>query len=236
MKLCIPVRAPEGLESRVEPHLPDAEHLLLFDTGTREIRHVALRERDESDVPEAPPFDVVLCESFDETTRRALAEKGIRAFGTDAPTAARAVAEFEALNPGKEAAGDCGQGRSIGAIYRKSRADALRIAVSSQDRKTVTGHALRCRHFWIYEIRKHGIDIDGRTLRELTPEQTLHAAGLGENHPLDDVHVMITCGMTPFLYQCLRRGGIKPYVTEESDPDRAVRMLLEKVAVAGFDR
>ncbi|MDR2452386.1 MAG: hypothetical protein LBE85_11615 [Candidatus Accumulibacter sp.] len=214
--------------------MPDAEHLLFFDTGTREIRHVALREwRWTDDAPEAPPFDVVLCESFDEATRKALAEKGVRAFGTNARTAARAIAEFEAINPGSEPSGNCGQGRSIGAIFRKTQADALRIAVSSQDRRTVTGHALRCRRFWVYEIRRNGID--GRTLRELTPEQTLHVTELGENHPLDDVHVMITSGMSPFLYQRLRRGGIKPYVTEESDPDGAVRMLLEKVAgtVAG---
>jgi predicted Fe-Mo cluster-binding NifX family protein len=230
MRLCIPVRVPEGLESCVEPHLPDAEHLLLFDIGTREIRHVALREWSEAN--ETPPFDVVLCESFDEITRQALAEKGIRAFGTDARTAAQAISEFEALNPGRKHASDCGQGHSIGAIYRKSRADALRIAVSSHDRRTVTGHALRCRRFWIYEIRQDRID--GRSLRELTPEQALRAVELGENHPLDDVHVMITSGMTPFLYQRLRRGGIKPYVTDESDPDRAVRMLLEKVAA--FER
>jgi predicted Fe-Mo cluster-binding NifX family protein len=228
MRLCIPVRAPNGLESCVEPYLPDAEHLLFFDTGTREIRHVALRGH-VGDGAGEPPFDVVLCESFDEATRTALAEKGIRAFGTDARTAAQAIAEFEAINPGKEHdAGHCGQGRSIGAIYRKTQADALRIAVSSQDRRTITDHALRCRRFWVYDIRGDGID--GKSLRELTPEQTLHASELGENHPLDDVHVMITAGMSPFLYQRLRRGGIKPYVTEESDPDRAVRMLLEKVA------
>jgi predicted Fe-Mo cluster-binding NifX family protein len=235
MRLCIPVRVPNGLESCVEPYLPVAEHLLLFDTGTREFLHVALREwKHTNDAPEAPSFDVVLCESFDEATRRALTEKGIRTFGTDARTAAQAIAEFEALNPGKELIGGCGQGRSIGAIFRKSQADALRIAVSSQNGRTITGHVLRCHRFWVYEIRQNRID--GKTLREIAPEQTLRVAELGEDHPLDDVHVMITitAAMTPFLYQRLRRGGIKPYVTEESDPDKAVRMLLEKVA--GFDQ
>jgi predicted Fe-Mo cluster-binding NifX family protein len=229
MRLCVPICFPNGLESRVEPHLPDAEHLLLFDTETRGVRHVALREWNGDDTSGTPPFDVVLCESFDKATREALAEKGIRAFGTNARTAAEAIAEFAALNPEEgHDEGGCGQGRSIGAIFRKARADALRIAVSSQDRRTVTDQALRCRRFWIYEIRGKGID--GKSLRELTPEQTLHASELGENHPLDDVHVMITAGMTPFLYQRLRQGGIKPFVTGESDPDRAVNMLLEKAA------
>ena len=47
--------------------------------------------------------------------------------------------------------------------------------------------------------------------------------------PLDDVHVMITAGMSPFLYQRLQRGGIKGFVTDESDPDKAVQMLIDKV-------
>jgi predicted Fe-Mo cluster-binding NifX family protein len=53
---------------------------------------------------------------------------------------------------------------------------------------------------------------------------------LGGGHPLDDVHVMITAGISPFLYQRLQHGGIRPFVTEEIDPDKAVRILLEKVA------
>ena len=108
------------------------------------------------------------------------------------------------------------------------QAETLKIAVSSQNRKTITDHAGRCRKFWVYEIR--GNKVDNKTLRELSMEQTLHSSSLGDGHPLDDVHVMITSGMSPFLYQRLERGGIKPYVTEESDPDKAVALLLDKVA------
>ena len=275
MKLCIPVRIPNGLESCVEPHLPNAEHLLFFDTETRAIQHVAL-----SDCPGGSPvadsqFDVVLCGSVDKATKEALVEKGIRAFGTDARTAGEAIAEFETLNPSRSGSGGHGQGGCCGgggghdekgghgcdgnggcggkkhgdghghekggcgcgshdrhqdAVSRKMRADALKIAVSSQNRKTITDHAGRCRKFWVYEIR--GNKVDNKTLRELTLEQTLHSAQLGDDHPLDDVHVMITAGMSPFLYQRLQRGGIKPFVTEETDPDTAVQMLLEKVAHA----
>jgi predicted Fe-Mo cluster-binding NifX family protein len=108
------------------------------------------------------------------------------------------------------------------------RADVLKIAVSSQNSKTVTDHAGRCRKFWVYEIR--GNKVGSKTLRELTLEQTLHSSRLADGHPLDDVHVMITAGMSPFLYQRLQQGGIRPFVTEEPDPDKAVRMLLERVA------
>ncbi|MDR2113007.1 MAG: hypothetical protein LBQ62_07920 [Candidatus Accumulibacter sp.] len=282
MKLCVPVRVPAGLESCVEPHLPDAEHLLFFDTETRGIRHVDLREQQDG-AGGTMPFDAVLCASFDKATHAALAERGILAFGTEARTAGEAIAEFEtAILPawrpdacrqgdghsaaGHAAGGDgemgghgCDGGGGCGGhklderrderhghkeggcacgrhdrhwpdVSRKMQTGALMIAVSSQNRKTVTEHAGRCRKFWVYEIR--GNRVGGKTLRELTREQTLHSSPLGDGHPLDGVHVLITGGMSPFLYQRLRLGGIRPFITEESDPDRAVEMLLEKVAQA----
>jgi predicted Fe-Mo cluster-binding NifX family protein len=234
MKLCVPVQAPQGLESRVEPYLPRAGHLLFFDTGTRELWHVALREHLDA-AAEPPRFDAVLCESFDEATRKALAEREIAAFGTKARTAGEAIAEFEARSAGRGPDEDRvrpggAHHEAHAAISRKMLADALKIAVSSQDGRTVTGHAGRCRKFQVYEIGKNGVS--GRTLRELTPEQTLHSSPLGDGHPLDDVHVMITAAVSPFLYQRLQRGGIRPFVTDESDPDEAVRILLEKVARA----
>ena len=265
MILCVPVRAPNGLASCVEPHLPNAVHLLFFNAETRDVRHVALREHRDG-VAEAPRFDVVLCASVDKATKEALSERGIFTFGTEARTAGEAIAEFEAFNPPRRQPGACNHGdgepgrracdgsggcghehgedhgheagrcacgghdRHHDAISRKMRAGVLRIAVSSQDRRTITGHAGRCRKFWVYEIR--GNEVEDKTLRELAPEQTLHASPLGGGHPLDDVHVMITAGMNPFLYQRLQQGGIRPFVTEEADPDEAVQKLLEKVAHA----
>lgn len=292
MKICVPVRVPNGLESCLEPHLPNAEHLLFFDTETRAIEHLALREYQATGA-EPPRFDAVLCGSVDAATKEALVEKGILAFGTEALTAGEAIAEFEAVNPveqrggcgggggcgghghddehdhahshagggccgggGEKKEGGCGgcgggghghshehgegghgggcgcggQDRHQDAIARKMKADALRIAVSSQNRRTVTDHAGRCRKFWVYEIRQN--KVDNKVLRELSLEQTLHSAQLGDDHPLDDVHVLITAGMSPYLFQRLQRGGIKPFVTEEADPDKAVQMLLDKVAAS----
>ncbi len=290
MKICVPVRIPNGLESCIEPHLPNAEHLLFFDTETRAIEHLALREY-QAGGTEPPRFDAVLCGSVDAATKEALVEKGVLAFGTEALTAGEAIAEFEEANPAgqhggcggggccgghghdeehehaHEGGGCCGGGqekkeggcggkggcgghghdhehehghgggcgcggqdRHQDAIARKMKADALRIAVSSQNRRTVTDHAGRCRKFWVYEIRKN--KVDNKVLRELSMEQTLHSAQLGDDHPLDDVHVLITAGMSPYLFQRLQQGGIKPFVTDEADPDKAVQMLLDKVAAS----
>ena len=58
MKLCVPVRVVNGLESCIEPHLPNAEHLLIIDTETRELQHVSLRDQpaasQKSDRPGKP--------------------------------------------------------------------------------------------------------------------------------------------------------------------------------------
>jgi predicted Fe-Mo cluster-binding NifX family protein len=233
--------------------LPNAEHLLFFDTDTRDIQHVDLLAQQEAG-GEAPPFDVVLCGSINKATKDALAERGIIALGTEAQTAGEAIAEFEAANlaagptgnPGLRShdlkhsircRGGCARHKTEGcdacdqpedALPGKMRSEVLRIAVSSQNRKTVSDHAGRCRKFWVYEIR--GNKVDNKSLRELTLEQTLHSTRLGGGHPLDDIHVMITAGMSPFLYQRLQQGGIRPFVTDEALPDRAVQMLLERVA------
>lgn len=45
MKLCIPVKFPEGLDSQIEPHLPQAAFLAFFDTETRSVDAVSLREQ-----------------------------------------------------------------------------------------------------------------------------------------------------------------------------------------------
>ena len=58
MKLCVPVRVPNGIESCIEPHLPNAEYILLFDTETREFEHVSLRE--PAGDRDAPRFDAAL--------------------------------------------------------------------------------------------------------------------------------------------------------------------------------
>lgn len=44
MRLCIPVSAPDGLESLIEPESHRAEHLFFFDTETRSCDAISLRE------------------------------------------------------------------------------------------------------------------------------------------------------------------------------------------------
>ncbi|NTV95857.1 MAG: dinitrogenase iron-molybdenum cofactor biosynthesis protein [Thiobacillus sp.] len=100
----------------------------------------------------------------------------------------------------------------------------MKIAITSQNRKTVTGHAGKCRKFWIYEVT--GDQINGRTLLELSLADSFHESHGQGPHPLDDVNVLISGGMGSGLQLRLRQKGIDAQVTSETNPDRAVSAYL----------
>lgn len=99
----------------------------------------------------------------------------------------------------------------------------MKIAVSSQNRKTITGHAGKCRRFWVYDTE--GADVLDKTLLELPMDQSFHASH-GRPHPLDAVNVLICAGMGQGLVKRLKAKGIQGLVTTEIDPDNAVAAYL----------
>ena len=102
----------------------------------------------------------------------------------------------------------------------------MRIAVTSQNRKTVTDHAGRCRRFWVFDIEDQRV-VD-RQLLELPREQTFHDSSPHDEHPLDDVDVLIVGGMGQGLERRMMRKGIRCLVSHESDPEKAVLLFLRK--------
>ena len=102
--------------------------------------------------------------------------------------------------------------------------DSFKIAVCSQNRKTVTEHAGKCRKFWVYDVEQG--HVVSRNLLELSIEQSFHEAKDGQAHPLDEVDVLITGSIGGGLQQRLRQRGILGVVTSETDLDRAVAGFL----------
>lgn len=100
----------------------------------------------------------------------------------------------------------------------------MKIAVASQNRKTVTGHAGKCRKFWIYDVE--GGAVAHKTLLELPREQSFHEHRGPDPHPLHGVQVLITGGMGEGLMRRLAGMGVKGIVTPETDPDQAVAAYL----------
>ena len=293
MKLCIPVKFPEGLDSQIEPHLPQAAFLAFFDTETRSVDAVSLREPKAGD-EQHMNFDAVLCGSISRVVLRTLAMQGVQVFGTAATTVAEAVAQFENgelaaadagedghqcsgqggcggsgggggcgggchghdkehgehahghggcgghghhhdhehghRHEGSEAHGGCGcggHGQQHGERPAfKPLGDEFSIAVCSQNRKTVTGHAGKCRKFWVYRIQDG--QVAGKTLLELPIEQSLHESPADQPHPLDGVHALIAGSMGDGMKQRLIRNGIRGLVTDMQDPDEVVAVFLER--------
>lgn len=364
MKLCIPICAPNGLESTIEPHLPNAEHLLIFDTEKRDFTHISLLEQAEGAGQEIR-IDVVICGSFDTSTKRALEQRGIQAFGTEAETAGEAIRQLErgelhveqqqasssnsggcgggcgghedkakksgCGSHGKEShGGGCGCGdkqsshghdenegccgkhdeedheccgqhdhgkkeksqgcgshgggcgshknhsheehdeccgkheeegheccgkhdhgheetshgcsshgaqghacgcgsaeesEAIAPVSIDLSGEAHIVAVCSQNKKTITDHAGRCRNFWIYDIA-HG-KVVGKTLLSLPIEQSFHETKGDQEHPLDNADILVTGGLSANLQKRLLKRGIQAIVTTETDPDQVVEDLLE---------
>lgn len=106
----------------------------------------------------------------------------------------------------------------------------MQIAISSQNRKTITGHAGKCRNFWIYTVECG--QVKGRHLVELPLEQSFHASHHEFATPLADINVLITGGMGNGLYLRLKSQGVLPIVTAEENPDEAVRAFLEGTLTA----
>jgi len=107
----------------------------------------------------------------------------------------------------------------------------MKIAVTSQNRKTITGHAGKCRKFWIYQT--DGRQIVSKTLLELALAQSFHESHAGAAHPLDGIDAMISGGAGQGLIRRLNAMDILSLVTPETDPDSAVAAFLDGTLQVG---
>lgn len=101
----------------------------------------------------------------------------------------------------------------------------MRIAVSSQNFRTVTGHAGRARRFIVFEA-------DGQTppreveRLDLPPEMAFHGFNPHQPHPLDSTQVLITGGAGEGLVRHLAQRGVRVVATAEADPRQAVEAFF----------
>jgi predicted Fe-Mo cluster-binding NifX family protein len=111
----------------------------------------------------------------------------------------------------------------------------MRIAVTSQNYRTVTGHAGRARRFIVFETsdREPPREI-GRL--DLDAGQAIHGYDHRAAHPLDGMNVLITGGAGEGFVRNLAARGVLVVATDENVPILAVEAFLEgrvKSASAG---
>ena len=101
----------------------------------------------------------------------------------------------------------------------------MRIAITSQNFRTVTGHAGRARRFIVFEAlgRKSVREVERL---DLDAGMTIHGYDHRAAHPLDSVQVLITGGAGEGFVQHMAARGVMVVATPESDPLRAVEAFL----------
>jgi predicted Fe-Mo cluster-binding NifX family protein len=104
---------------------------------------------------------------------------------------------------------------------------STKIAVSSQNKKTITGHAGKCLHFFIYNVNSEGnFEKESLTLEK---DNSLHEGihGINRAHPIFDMDILLTLSIGSGAIQKLATKGVTAYNIQENDPDMAIKLLIE---------
>lgn len=101
----------------------------------------------------------------------------------------------------------------------------MRIAVASQNYRTVTPHASMTRRFLVYEAEPDGSPREVDRL-DLPKELAIREFAGRAPHPLDDVDVVIVGSAGPGFVSRMAERGVEAVVTSETDPLKAIRDYL----------
>lgn len=92
----------------------------------------------------------------------------------------------------------------------------MKIAIASQNRRTVSSHAGKCTHFWVLDTA----DGSWHSLL-LSPAQLLCQAADLADHPLRQVDVLLAASAGQPLARRLEPQGVTLSLTAETDPQVA---------------
>ena len=101
----------------------------------------------------------------------------------------------------------------------------MKIGVTSQNFRTITGHAGKTRRFLIYEPGDTGDPVEVDRL-DLPREMAMHEFR-GEHHPVFGLDVLITGGCGEGFVRRLAQQGVQVIATGETDPLTAVKQVLQ---------
>ncbi len=104
---------------------------------------------------------------------------------------------------------------------------STKIAVSSQNKKTISGHAGKCRHFFVYTVDEQG-NYEKESL-QLEKDKTLHVSfqESATDNAIFDMDIFLTQSLGQSAIQKLAAKDVKAYIIQEEDPDTAIKKLIE---------
>ena len=103
----------------------------------------------------------------------------------------------------------------------------MKIGITSQNFRTITGHAGKTRRFLIYTVDPETKKIAEPERLDLPKEMSLHAYNSPEPHPVEQLDVLITAGCGEGFRQRMARHNVHVVVTTETDPETAVRSFMQ---------
>ncbi len=105
----------------------------------------------------------------------------------------------------------------------------MKIAITSQNFRSVTGHAGRARRFLIYDVQPGGEPIETARL-DLPPELSFHATGGAGAHPIDGVDLILSAGFNVHFAEVMTQRGIPTATTDKENPLEAIRDYMLRQA------
>ena len=100
----------------------------------------------------------------------------------------------------------------------------MKIGITSQNFRTITGHAGKSRRFLVYLPQADGSLQEVERL-DLPKEMSMHEFR-GDSHPLYQLDVLITGGCGAGFIHRLGNFGVKVIATAETDPQKAAADYL----------
>ena len=101
----------------------------------------------------------------------------------------------------------------------------MRIAVTSQNFRTITSHAGKCRRFLILGLNPQGELVELDRL-DLPKEMSMHEFK-GLNHPIFSSDVLLTGSAGQGFIRRLMQHQVQVLCTSETDPYAAARAVLD---------
>ncbi len=110
----------------------------------------------------------------------------------------------------------------------------MKVAITSQNQRTVSGHAGKTTRFVVFEVEDK--KIINRSLLELEVSNVLHEHFHGTPapeyvHPVLEMDVVITGSMGPGFPIKMEANGIEAVMTDEKDIDLAISKFLDGTLV-----
>jgi len=100
----------------------------------------------------------------------------------------------------------------------------MKIGVTSQNFRTITGHAGKTRRFLVFSLDPEGNRVETDRL-DLPKAMSMHEFR-GDRHPIDDFDVLITGGCGNGFQQRMASRGVRVVTTSETDPEKAVTAVF----------